>query len=184
MHFGFSMNWPTEVYGCSIMDYGVRDSSVNNADQRLFRDYYLDVALSLDPNSANILPFVTHENRTIRDVFCHYPLCDDPENLCAYSFAHSYYRDWIKHFFGEKKCPTQWRTDAEFTAIKEDYANPNNCGMSVGTVTTDCPHPMARISTAVATTWTYDPAIRMQTESQGLAGNYLDHGGMHMARAP
>ncbi|GMF28839.1 unnamed protein product [Phytophthora fragariaefolia] len=91
MHYGYSMNWPTQVYGTSIIDYNPGNSKqlINTA---------LDTTLGF-LSSDSFIPSTMELFQMIGlDKLVLLPIRDHPLNGTGYVLAQIYKKHWIDHF--------------------------------------------------------------------------------------
>eukprot|EP01061_Rhynchopus_euleeides_P039654 TRINITY_DN68025_c0_g1_i1.p1 TRINITY_DN68025_c0_g1~~TRINITY_DN68025_c0_g1_i1.p1 ORF type:complete len:164 (+),score=31.67 TRINITY_DN68025_c0_g1_i1:68-493(+) len=133
MHVGYSMNWPTEVFGTCLLDYPCRLSS-KWATDLLLKDTLLVLLLTHGPSIGRGL-FVT-------------PAFTSPLNITAFFLGLAFMKNWVTHF----------KDKANFFAAYLDLAKDKVCHATyesdaVNTQLTRLPSPVLDF------TWTYDIAV-------------------------
>jgi hypothetical protein len=146
MHYGYSMNWPTQVFGASIIDY-------DPVEHKQLIDTTLDTALgfSTESGSSNELFQMMGMDKLLI-----MPLREHPLNSTGYVLAHAFKKYWIDHFLttGELTTKAAQRLGALRTAT--------NSGIQRGTIDLGMPSPLYRTSLTIYMSSCYDPELRLQ----------------------
>jgi hypothetical protein len=150
VHYGYSMNWPTQVLGASIIDYNPRNA-------KLIIDSVLNAALGF-PSESTIMPLpplVEMFKLAGLDTLLFLPYREHPLNSTAYVLAHLFDDEWIGHFMkkGEVTNRVLQRLGALYT--------PFNCGLQKGAMAFAPANPLDRSSLNLYMCWCYDPHVRL-----------------------
>ncbi|KAL4086145.1 hypothetical protein PRIC1_014767 [Phytophthora ramorum] len=96
VHYGYSMNWSTQVFGASIIDYGV-------GDNKQAIDAIIDSALGFPSELMGLsLPSsVTMFKVAGLDKLLYLPFREHPLNSTGYVLAQMFNEEWIEHFMTE-----------------------------------------------------------------------------------
>ncbi|KAG7385155.1 hypothetical protein PHYPSEUDO_001783 [Phytophthora pseudosyringae] len=151
VHYGYSMNWPTEVFGASLIDYDFESC-------KTMIDGLLDSVLGFPKQSqASKLPSLMDMFKVVGlDKLLLFPLRDNPLNSTGYLLANGYKQKWIDHFMskGALSAKASQRLGATCT--------PSNCGLQKGEMELAMPSPLYRTSVTLYMSWCYDPELRLQ----------------------
>ncbi|POM58182.1 Hypothetical protein PHPALM_37209 [Phytophthora palmivora] len=151
VHYGYSMNWPTQVYGASIIDYDPM-----NAKQ--FIETTLDTALGFSNSSgSSAVPSSLELFKMMGlDKLVNLPFREHPLNGTGYALAHVYKQHWIDHFMrkGTLSATAAQRLGTLCTS--------SNSGLQMGTMDLAMPSPLYRTSLTLYMSWSYDPELRLQ----------------------
>lgn len=89
MHYGYSMNWTTQVFGASILDLGL-------FDHKAFVEHILDTALGFGgaslPNPLKLMGL---------DKLLFLPFHENLLNITAYPLAVGFHKHWVAHFLNK-----------------------------------------------------------------------------------
>ncbi|ETO82310.1 hypothetical protein F444_03535 [Phytophthora nicotianae P1976] len=157
MHYGYSMNWPTQVYGASIIDYDPKYC-------KQVIDTTLDTALCFSTSSGpSAVPSSMQLFKMMGlDKLVTLPFREHPLNATGYVLAHVYKQHWIDHYMktGELTGTAAFRLGASYT--------PSNSGLQMGTMDLSMPSPLYRTSLTLYMSWCYDPELRLQGANNPL----------------
>ncbi|KAF4146964.1 hypothetical protein GN958_ATG03851 [Phytophthora infestans] len=159
MHYGYSMNWTTQVFGASIIDYDPDESKqLVNAT--------LNTALGFpnSPNASSSSPTDLHGVFKMigLDKLVSLPFREHPLNGTGYVLAQIYKQHWIDHFVKKGQLTSK--------AAKRlgSACTPSNSGFQKGTMDLSIPCPLYRTSITLYLSWCYDPSLRLQGASNPL----------------
>ncbi|GMF42793.1 unnamed protein product [Phytophthora fragariaefolia] len=149
LHYGYSMNWPTQVFGVSIIDYDPE------SDKKFIGDL-LDSALGFNNDSQTLLPFVSVYKMSGMDELLFVPLRENPLNSTGYILATASQQKWVEHFMkkGELSVKAVERLGTLCTRL--------NSGLQVGNTSLGLPSPLYRSSLTLYMSWCYDPTLHLQ----------------------
>ncbi|KAL4145802.1 hypothetical protein PRNP1_011678 [Phytophthora ramorum] len=152
VHYGYSMNWSTQVFGASIIDYGV-------GDNKQAIDAIIDSALGFSSElmGLSLLSSVTMFKVTGLDKLLYLPFREHPLNSTGYVLAQMFNEEWIEHFMTEGQITLEQRLGTSYTQF--------NCGLQMGAMELAIPGPLYRSSLTLHMSWCYDPGVRLVTES-------------------
>ncbi|ETO77851.1 hypothetical protein F444_07030 [Phytophthora nicotianae P1976] len=153
LHYGYSMNWPTQVFGASILDYDFEDC-------KPFIDGLLDAALGFRVQSHTLaFPLMDIFKIAGLDKLVLLPFRENPLNSTGYLLANVYKQKWVDYFMskGELSVKAAQRLGSLCT--------PTNSGLQMGSMELAMPSPLYRTSTTLYMSWCYDPEIRLQVDS-------------------
>ncbi|KAG6969487.1 hypothetical protein JG687_00003183 [Phytophthora cactorum] len=159
MHYGYSMNWTTQVFGASIIDYDPDESKqlINST---------LNTALGFpnSPSSSSSSPTSLHEVFKMLglDKLVSLPFREHPLNSTGYVLAQIYKPHWINHFTEKGQL-----TSAAAKRLGS-VCTPSNGGFQKGAMDLAIPCPLYRTSTTLYLSWCYDPSLRLQGASNPL----------------
>ncbi|KAG1709242.1 hypothetical protein DVH05_019886 [Phytophthora capsici] len=149
VHYGYSMNWTSQVYGTSIMDL--------EGDFKEMLDDVLDSALGFSNNSP--LPsLVEILKKAELDKLLFVPFREHSLNSTAYVLAQLLDDEWVEHFL-KKGLLT-----AEAKQRLGTLVTPSNCGLQKGAMDLALPCPLYRSSLTLHMSWCYDPSVRLRCE--------------------
>lgn len=157
MHYGYSMNWPTQVFGASIIDY-------DPADCKQLIDTTLDTALGFDTSSgSSSVPSSMELFKMMGlDKLVVLPFREHPLNSTGFALAHVYKQHWIDHFMKKGKLT------AKAARRLGTSCAPSNSGLQMGTMDLAMPSPLYRSSLTLYMSWCYDPELRLQAANNPL----------------
>ncbi|ETI49120.1 hypothetical protein F443_06959 [Phytophthora nicotianae P1569] len=156
MHYGYSTNWPAQVYGASIIDYDPKRA-------RVMIDAVLNSALGFSsehlpvPPLPSMVDILTKENL---DKLLFLPFREPPLDATAYVLAQMYNDDWIEHFVKKGESMT--------------WASRFNCGFQMGTNNLAVKSPLYRSPCTLYMGWCYDPHVRL-IEKDPFESNAIRH---------
>lgn len=147
MHYGYSMNWSTQVYGASIIDYSPQET-------KQVIDMALDTALGFkgEGKFGSSLDMIRMMGL---DKLVSYPFREHPLNGTGYVLSHAYKEFWLDHFV---------KTGALSSKAKKrlgSFCKPGNSGFQKGTMDLGLLGPLYRTSQTLYLSWSYDPSLRM-----------------------
>ncbi|TDH72666.1 hypothetical protein CCR75_008477 [Bremia lactucae] len=152
VHYGYSMNWSTQVYGASLIDY-------NPKQCKEFIDTVLNVALGI-PDSSNSIASSFNFHQAFKmdglDKLVNYPFRENPLNSTGYALAHIYKQHWID-FFLEKG-----QLSAAAAHRLGSFCTSTNSGLKKGTMDLFMPAPLYRTSMTLYMSWCYDKSLRLE----------------------
>ncbi|KAG7397247.1 hypothetical protein PHYBOEH_001059 [Phytophthora boehmeriae] len=151
VHYGYSMNWPTQVLGASIMDFDFKHN-------RQLIDHVLDAALGF-PNSSKTLSVSNLLTLMGMDKLVTFPFHENPLNSTGCVLAYIFHDKWIAHFL------SKGRLSPEVAERLGSLCTPVNCGLQKGSMELSIPSPLDHTSTTLHMSWTYDPELRMHREN-------------------
>lgn len=158
VHYGYSMNWPTETYGANIIDFQMTKNypAANNI---------LDLALGENyaggnPENMNMIKGLM-TSVGANELF-HSPDHDTPVNSASFVTAINTKKHWVEYFFGKAGGAKQ--VGERFESSSEFSYQSTNCGFNVPgePIRVVIPSPLHRISTQIYLGWTYDPKLSLQ----------------------
>ena len=163
MHYGYSMNWCTEVFGANILDYQM----INNYKTA---NVLLDLALgeNYGGNNGSATNLLSQYGALIgaNEVFL-YPDYDTPMNSTSYVAARMTRKYWIDNFHARAgsnvRVGSNMRAGDSMRTSSLFQYTPNNCGSRMSqelTMMAAC--PLHRQSTQTYLSWTYDPHLKME----------------------
>jgi hypothetical protein len=157
-HYGYTMNWPIEVFGANIIDY------------EMFHNYkaahyILDVALGENFHGGNPNKMDVRKARMISvgaDELFHCPDWDTPMNSTSFIAAYLTKEHWVEYFFD--KAGGVKEIGEYFESSAQHRYQTTNCGFDTpkGPLSVMIPSPLHRISTQIYLGWTYDPHLQLQ----------------------
>ncbi|KAL3666466.1 hypothetical protein V7S43_008714 [Phytophthora oleae] len=155
VHYGYSMNWPTQVCGTSIIDLG-------KGHFKKMLDVVLDSALGFPIDLAPMpLPSVVDMLKAAGlDKLLFLPFREHSLNSTAYVLAQLFNDEWADHFM-KKGMPTT-REKQRLGALN----TPLNCGLQMGAMELALPCPLYRSSLTLHMSWCYDPRVRLVVNSR------------------
>jgi len=173
VHYGYSMNWCTEVFGANIFDYQmIKKYEVANA--------ILDLSLGENFGGNN-----EEESNVLKacgtavgaDEVFHYPDYDTPMNSTSYVAAQMTRQYWVDYFFAMSR--SSGKTGDLITKSSTFRYTPNSCGSHNMMVTLQesslvAPCPLHRQSTQTYLEWTYDPKLGIESNASFDSEAVLD----------
>ncbi|KAL7544104.1 hypothetical protein ACHAXR_013582 [Thalassiosira sp. AJA248-18] len=166
-HYGYSMNWCSEVFGANIFDYQMTKNYEG-------ANVILDLALGENFSGNNELAInVLKEYGAVvgADEVFHFPDYDTPMNSTSYVAAKMTREYWVEHFF-VMMAKSVGRVGDSMRSSPVFRFTPSNHGSNrMQRVTLiDPPCPLHRQSTQIYLEWTYDPELKVEcTVSVALA---------------
>lgn len=158
LHYGYSMNWPTQVFGASIIDYDPEH------DKPLI-DMVLDAALGFQNESKmpSAMAMVNMFKVSGLDKMLYVPFRDNPLNSTGYVLAARFKQKWVDHFMkkGELTMMAVERLGGLCTRV--------NSGLQKGEMSLGMPSPLYRTSLTLYMSWCYDPTLRLQPANDPFA---------------
>ncbi|OWZ09022.1 hypothetical protein PHMEG_00018340 [Phytophthora megakarya] len=154
MHYGYSMNWSTQVFGMSLLDY-------DYDNQKPLIDAVLDSALGFK-NTSTCLPCSLSDfcRGMGLDELVTLPFRENPLNLTGYVLAQGLKQSWIDHFKDKGQLTTKAATRLE------PFCSGVNCGFQTGEMQIGIPSPLYRTSLTLYLSWCYDPEMNLQRKAQ------------------
>lgn len=126
VHYGYSMNWPTQVYGASIMDFDLEFDKEFIAET-------LDTALGFPSSKRSSGPSCLDALKMMGlDKLVLLPIREHPLNGTGYVLAQLVKDRWVEHFMD------RGRLGALYT--------PSNSGLQQGAMDLAMPSPLYRTS--------------------------------------
>ncbi|KAE8886819.1 hypothetical protein PF005_g24736 [Phytophthora fragariae] len=152
VHYGYSMNWPTQVYGASILDY-----DPENCKELINRT--LDTALGFLSSSGSTMDVFKMMGL---DKLLLLPIREHPLNSTGYVLAQVYKQHWVDNFMKTGELTT--------TAARRlgTSCMPSNRGLQKGEMDLGIPSPLYRTSLTIYMSWCYDPELRLQGANNPL----------------
>ncbi|KAE9080508.1 hypothetical protein PF005_g22827, partial [Phytophthora fragariae] len=156
LHYGYSMNWSTQVFGASIMDYDPEH------DKSLI-EMVLDSALGFQTESQMQSSMADMFKLSGLDKLLHVPFRDNPLNSTGYVLAAGYKRKWVDHFMKKGGLTMQ--------SVERlgELCTRSNCGLQQGEMAMGMPSPLYRTSLTLYMSWCYDPTLRLQPANDPFA---------------
>ncbi|KAK1933803.1 hypothetical protein P3T76_011563 [Phytophthora citrophthora] len=160
MHYGYSMNWPTQVCGLSVIDLGKEEF------QGLL-NYVIDSALGfisdLPPAPIPMIDMVDMLKVLGLDNLLVLPFREHPLNNTAYVLAQLFNDEWTDHFMkkGVLTAEAKRRLGAMTTL--------SNSGLQMGAMEIPLPCPLNRSSLTLQMSWCYDPRVHLVPNNQSEA---------------
>ncbi|KAG2511691.1 hypothetical protein JM16_008167 [Phytophthora kernoviae] len=150
MHYGYSMNWTTQVFGASIIDYDPKSC-------KAFIDKMLDTVLGFSNRSVSPFdqPLVSMMKAMGMDKLVTLPFREHPLNSTGYMLAETYKKNWIDHF------TNKGQLTPKAAQRLGKLCTPTNCGLQTGTMGLSMPSPLYRTSLTLYMSWCYDPEMRL-----------------------
>ncbi|KAF1789362.1 Tetratricopeptide-like helical domain [Phytophthora cactorum] len=154
MYYGYSMNWTTQVFGASIIDYDPDESKqlINST---------LNTALGFpnSPSSSSSSPTSLHEVFKMLglDKLVSLPFREHPLNSTGYVLAQIY-----------KRTGSTGQLTSAAAKRLGSVCTPSNGGFQKGAMDLAIPCPLYRTSTTLYLSWCYDPSLRLQGASNPL----------------
>jgi hypothetical protein len=150
MHYGYSMNWPTQVNGASIMDF----------DPELHREF-INVTLDSVPGFSNgkrvsIPSSVGTLKMTGLDNLALLPIREHLLNGTGYVLAQVFKEKWIEHLLSKSQLTPQARRRLG------SLLPPSNSGLQRGAMDLAMPSPLYRTSLTTYLSWCDDPELRLR----------------------
>lgn len=146
VHYGYSMNWSTEVFGINIMDYPDQIETSSSSRKRI-----IDISLGRQ--------MTKRAKESGMDALLTVPFFDTPLNLTMNHLARKYYTKWTKHF-AKKAASTlerRRRNDMGWPITITE----KNSGWLFDNGALLLENPLYRNSTTVHMTWSYDSSLDM-----------------------
>ncbi|CAI5746570.1 unnamed protein product [Peronospora destructor] len=146
VHYGYSMNWTTQVFGTSLLDY-------DPTHHKALIDSTLDAALgfSRETSLSNMLTVLGLDKLLLL------PFRENPLNSTGYVLASIHKQKWINYFMDKGKL------SAEAAHRLGVLSTSSNCGLQAGAI----PSPLDRTSLTLYMSWCYDPKVRLQMVNHG-----------------
>ncbi|KAG6623798.1 uncharacterized protein IUM83_01968 [Phytophthora cinnamomi] len=156
VHYGYSMNWSTQVYGASILDY-----DPENCKELI--DRTLDSALGFPGSAGSSVPSTTELFKMMGlDKLVVLPIRDHPLNSTGYVLAQVYKQHWIDNFMKTGELTTKAAQRLGRSCM------PSNRGLQKGEMDLGIPSPLYRTSLTIYMSWCYDPELRLQGANNPL----------------
>ena len=87
IHFGYSMNWPTRVFGTSVLDYAANKKEGSTILEEVLKTSNMAIGTMYDMLGCNNLLLS--------------PPAEDPRNLIDFGLYFFYRSSWIDYFFSQ-----------------------------------------------------------------------------------
>ncbi|RMX65724.1 hypothetical protein DD238_004754 [Peronospora effusa] len=150
VHYGYSMNWTTQVFGASLLDY-------DPTHHKALIDSTLDAALGfLSETSLSKMLTVLGLDKLL-----HLPFRENPLNSTGYVLACIHQQKWINYFMDKGKLSPE---AAHRLGVR---CTPSNSVLQAGAMELAIPSPLDRSSLTLYMSWCYDPKLRLQMVDLG-----------------
>eukprot|EP00448_Togula_jolla_P026370 CAMPEP_0170652860 /NCGR_PEP_ID=MMETSP0224-20130122/47114_1 /TAXON_ID=285029 /ORGANISM="Togula jolla, Strain CCCM 725" /LENGTH=1145 /DNA_ID=CAMNT_0010984723 /DNA_START=78 /DNA_END=3515 /DNA_ORIENTATION=- len=174
VHYAYSMNWTSEVFGTCIADLmpgfpsislpdpegtdganaslGMKadNKGLSLQDQMQLKAVNEILDMALGPVAAELAKESGMDN-----LFA-VPFFDTPLNMTSWWLCQEYHEQWLDHFFQQADISTMSRCAPTATLSR------SNRGLTRGRKSMAMQCPFSRACTSVYMSWTYDPNLRLQ----------------------
>lgn len=144
------MNWPTQVYGASIIDYELDTN-------KSFVGNVLDAALGFSYDSQAVPPSGVQALRSLGfDKLLVLPFHENPVNSTGNVLARVTMKFWVDYFMNKGELTSDGERHLGRLCTKVNH------GLQKGNWQLIVPGPLYRSSTTLYMSWSYDPSVRLQ----------------------
>jgi len=160
VHYGYSMNWPTEVFGMSLLDF-MEDARWSGGAPKQACEEIMAASLGAEVRDM--------AEATGQDKLLACLLFDTPLNLVEYHLCHEHQDAWVAHF-GRKAAESAWPLEREECSAPSQRTGCKigraNLGYQLGKSSMHLACPLLRTSISLSLSWTYDPDVNFSAAEQ------------------